>query len=123
MSKLFSFRYNSSFLRFDLTLWQFQNNVCTHENKHQIPVMRDGLQGRSYLEDLGCLGTTLLVVLGGLRLGFGMADGLVSLVDAVNLNEDSSLLIDVLGLEVGGADGRSCPMASNRLIPVMLTPK
>ena len=23
----------------------------------------------------------------------------------------------------GGADGRSCPMASNRLIPVMLTPK
>ena len=27
--------------------------------------MRDGLRGRSYLEDLGCLGTTLLVVLGG----------------------------------------------------------
>ena len=83
--------------------------------------MRDGLQGRSYLEDLGCLGTTLLVVLGGLR-GLGMADGLVSLVDAVNLNEDSPLLKEVLGLEVGGTDGRSCPMASNRLIPVILTP-
>ena len=25
MSKLFFFRYNSSSLRFDLTLWQFQN--------------------------------------------------------------------------------------------------
>ena len=52
-----------------------------------------------------------------------MAGGLVSLVVAVNLNEGSPLLREVLGLEVGGADGRSCPMASNRLIPVMLTPK
>ena len=84
--------------------------------------MRDGLRGRSYLEDLGCLGTTLLVVLGRL-IGLDMAGGLVSLVVAVNLNEDSPLLREVLGLEVGGADGRSCPMASNRLIPVMLTPK
>ena len=84
--------------------------------------MRDGLQGRSYLEDLGCLGTTLLVVLGGL-IGLEMAGGLVSLVAVVNLNEDSFLLREVLGLEVGGADGRSCPMASNGLIPVMLTPK
>ena len=84
--------------------------------------MRDGLLGRSYIEDLGCLGTTLLVVLGGLR-GLEMAGGLVSLVVAVNLNEDSPLLREVLGLEVGGADGRSCLMASNRLIPLMLTPK
>ena len=84
--------------------------------------MRDGLRVRSYLEDLGCLGTTLLVVLEGL-IGLDMAGGLVSLVVAVNLNEDSPLLKEVLGLEVGGADGRSCPMASNRLIPVMLTPK
>ena len=57
-----------------------------------------------------------------------MADGLVSLVDAVNLNEDSSLLKEVLGLEVGGgggggADRHSCHMASNRLIPVILTTK
>ena len=84
--------------------------------------MRDGLQGKSYLEDLGCLWTALLVVLGGLR-GLDMAGGLVSLVVAVNLNEDSPLLREVLGLEVGGADRRSCPMASNRLISVMLTPK
>ena len=78
--------------------------------------MRDGLRGRSYLEDLGCLGTALLVVLGGLR-DLDMAGGLVSLVDAVNL------LKEVLGLEVGGANGRSCPMISNRLIPVILIPK
>ena len=45
----------------------------------------------SYLEDLGCLGTTLLVVLGGLS-GLDMAGGLVSLVVAVNLNEESPLL-------------------------------
>ena len=84
--------------------------------------MRDGLHGRSYLEDLGCLGTTLLVVLGGLR-GLEMAGGLLSLVVAVNLDEDSPLLRRVFGFEVRGADGRSCPIASNRLIPVMLTPK
>ena len=84
--------------------------------------MRDGLQGRSYLEDLSCLGTTLLVELGGLS-GLDMADGLVSLVVAVNLNEDSPMLREVFGFELMGADGRSCPMASNRLIPVMLTPR
>ena len=84
--------------------------------------MRDGLQGRSYLEDLGCLGETWLVVLGELRC-LDMAGGLVSLVVAVNLNENSPLLREVFGLEVRGADGRSCPMAPNRLIPVMLTPK
>ena len=84
--------------------------------------MRDGLQGRSYLEDLGCLGTALLVELGGLS-GLDMTDGLVSLVVAVNLNEDSPLLREVFGYEVRGADWRSCPMASNRLIPVMLTPR
>ena len=76
----------------------------------------------SYLEDLGCLGATLLVVLGGLS-SLDMADGLVNLVVAVNLNEDSPLLREVFGLEVRGADKCSCPMASNRLIPVMLTPK
>ena len=67
--------------------------------------MRDGLQGRSYLEDLGCLGTALLVVLEGLR-GLDMAGGLVSLVVAVNLNGDSPLLIEVFGLEVGGGGRR-----------------
>ena len=52
------------------------------------------------------MGTTLLVVLGGLS-GLDMAGGLVSFLVAVNLNEDSPLLREVFGLEVRGADGRS----------------
>ena len=68
------------------------------------------------------MGTALLVVLGGLG-GLDTVGGLMSLVDPVNLNEDAPLLKEVLGLEVGGADGRSCPMALNMLIPVILTPK
>ena len=60
-----------------------KHNVCTHENKHQIPVMRDGLQGRSYLEELDCLGTVLLVKVGELR---EMVDGFMadSLVESEN---------------------------------------
>ena len=51
----------------------------------------------SYLECLGCLETTLLVELGGGGGGGGlrdlsMADGLVILVDGVNLNEVSPLV-------------------------------
>ena len=60
----------------------------------------------SYFEGLGCLGTTLLVEQGGMR-DLSMADGLVILVDDVNLNEVSPLVREVLGLEAGGADGRS----------------
>ena len=60
----------------------------------------------SYLEGLGCLGTTLLVEHGGLG-DLSMADGLVILVDDVNLNEISPLVREVLVLEAGGADGRS----------------
>ena len=63
----------------------------------------------SYLEGLGCLGTTLLVELGGGGGGglrnLSKADGLVMLVDDVN--EVSPLVREVLGLEAGGADGRS----------------
>ena len=59
-----------------------------------------------YLEGLGCLGTTLLVELVELR-DLSMADGLVILVDDVNLNEVSPLVREVLGLEAGGADGVS----------------
>ena len=55
----------------------------------------------------------MLVEQGGLR-DLSMADGLVILVDDVNLNEVSPLVREVLGLETGGAD---------RLIPVILTPK
>ena len=60
----------------------------------------------SYLEGLSCLGTTLLVELGGLR-DLSMADGLVILADDVNLSEVSPLVREALGLEAGCADGRS----------------
>ena len=77
MSKLFSFRYDSSSLPFwSNALAIPKHNVCTHENNHQISVMGDGLQGRSYLEDLDCLGTYLLEKVGGLK-DLRMVDGLV----------------------------------------------
>ena len=60
----------------------------------------------SYLEGLGCLGTTLLVELGWLR-DLGMADGLMTLVDEVDLNGVSPFAREILGLEAEGADGRS----------------
>ena len=60
----------------------------------------------SYLEGLGCLGTTLLAEQGRLK-DLSMADGLVILVDDVNLNEVAPLVREVLGLEAGGADRRS----------------
>ena len=59
----------------------------------------------SYLEGLGCLGTTLLVELGGLR-DLSMADGLVILVDDVNLNEVSPLVREVLEARGGGRGRR-----------------
>ena len=59
----------------------------------------------SYLEGLGCMGTTLLVELGGLLRDLSMADGLVILVDDVNLNEVSPLVREVLGLEAGAQTG------------------
>ena len=39
--------------------------------------MRDGLQGRSYLEELDCLGTVFLVKTWGLR-EFSMVDGFMA---------------------------------------------
>ena len=60
----------------------------------------------SYLKDLGCLGTALLVELGGLS-GLRMTDGLMTLVDEMNLNGFSPLAREVLGLEAEGADART----------------
>ena len=47
------------------------------------------------------MGTTLSVEQGRLR-DLSMADGLVILVDDVNLNEVSPLVREVLGLKAGG---------------------
>ena len=58
------------------------------------------------VEGLGCLGTTLLVELRGLK-DLCMADGLMTLMDDVNLNEVSPLVTEVLGLEAEGVDACS----------------
>ena len=60
----------------------------------------------SYLEGSGCLGTTLLVELGGLR-DLSLADGVMTVVDDVNLNAVSPLAREVLGLQAEGTDGCS----------------
>ena len=89
--------------------------------------MRDGLQGRSYLEDLGCLGTALLVVLGGaerFRYGWWFSEfGSCGEFEWGFTFVNWGLWFSGGGGGGGEADGRSCPMASNRLIPVMLIPK
>ena len=97
-----------------------KHNVCTHENKHQIPVMRDGLQGRSYLEELDCLGTVLLVKTGGLR-EFSMVDGFVAdgLVDAEKW-KGPGMTTGIL--EAGSTGARIQPMASNKVFPEILIP-
>ena len=54
MSKLLSFRYNSSFLRFGLMPWKFQSIMF-------VPMIAN----IRYLSGLGCLETALLVELAG----------------------------------------------------------
>ena len=89
--------------------------------------MRDGLQGRSYLEELDCLGTVLLVTVGGGGGGGGglrelsmvdgfMADGLVE----AEKRKGSGMTTGIL--EVGSAGPRKLPMASNKVLPEILIP-
>ena len=82
--------------------------------------MRDGLQGRSYLEELDCLGTVLSVNVGGLRElcmvdGF-MADGLV---EAENW-KGSGMKTGIL--EAGSTGARTLPMTLNKALPEILIP-
>ena len=78
--------------------------------------MRDGLQGRSYLEGLDCLGTVWLVKVGGL-CGFRMAGGFVL---GAEKRKGSGLTTGIL--EAGSTGARKLPMASNKVFPEMLTP-
>ena len=82
--------------------------------------MRDGLQGRSYLEDLDCLGTVLLVRTGGLR-EFSMVDGFVAdgLVEAEK-RKSSGMMTGIL--KAGSTGARIQLMASNKLFPEILIP-
>ena len=82
--------------------------------------MRDGLQGRSCFEELDCLGTVLLVGVGGLRElsmvdGF-MADGLVE----AEKRKGSGMTTEIL--EAGSAGAGTLPMASNKVFPEILIP-
>ena len=66
----------------------------------------------AYLEDLGCLGTALVELLGG-EVDFKVMDGFeVDLEDEFTL-----LLVNVKGL--GGAGALREPIDSNRSFPVM----
>ena len=70
----------------------------------------------AYLEDLGCLGTALVELLGG-ELDFKVMDGFeVDLEDELTL-----LLVNVKGL--GGAGALREPIDSNRSFPVISNPK
>ena len=96
-----------------------KHKVCTHENKHQILVMRDGLQGREVLFRGFRLFGDILVSKGrGLR-DLRMADGLMAdgLVDAENW-KGSGMPTGIL--ETGSTRARTLPMASNRVLPEML---
>ena len=92
-----------------------KHNNCTHENKHQIPVMRDGLQRRPYFEELDCLGTVLLVGVGGLTK-LSMVDGLVGAEKRKGSGNDD------WNLEAGSTGARTLPMASNKVLPEILIP-
>ena len=80
--------------------------------------MRDGLQGRSYLEEFDCLGTVLLVKVGRLR-ELSIVDGFTAdgLVDA---EKQKGMTTGILELWSTGA--QTLPMASNKVIPEILIP-
>ena len=84
--------------------------------------MRDGLQGKSYSEDLDCLGAVLLVEVrgpgGGLR-DLRMAGGLMGdgLVEAENWKV-SGMTTGIL--EAGSTGVQTLPMASNKILPEIL---
>ena len=84
--------------------------------------MKDGPRWWTYCKVLDCLGTVLLGLLVGLSV-LGMADGLVTLVDEMNLKGAALLVRKVFGLGAEGAGGRRWPIASNRLLSAISTPK
>ena len=73
----------------------------------------------AYLEDLGCLGTALVELLGG-EVGFKVMDGF----EVVLVDEFTLVLMDVKGFFFflgGGAGALREPIDSNRSFPVMLS--
>ena len=75
----------------------------------------------AYLEDLGCLGTALVELLGG-EVDFKVMDGF----EVVLVDEFTLVLVNVKGLGGGGGGGAGAlrkPIVSNRSFPVISTPK
>ena len=68
----------------------------------------------AYLEDLGCLGTALVELLGG-KMDFKVMDGF----EVVLVDEFTLVLVNVKGLGVGALIE---PIDSNRSFPVISTP-
>ena len=85
MSKLFSFRYNSKFLNTfpSNALAIPKHNVCTHESKHYILVMRDGLHVALF-KGFRLFGNSLDSRARGLS-DLRMADSLMNLMDELDL--------------------------------------
>ena len=83
--------------------------------------MRDGLHGRSYLEELYCLGTVLLTVKTGWLKEFSMVGGFVAdgLVEAEK-RKGSGMTTGIL--ESGSTGARIQSMASNKVFPEILIP-
>ena len=75
------------------------------------------LQGRSYIEYIDCLGTVLLVKVGGGGLrDFRMAD---DLADAETQNGSG---MTTGSLEAGSIGAQTLSMASNKVLPEILIP-
>ena len=70
----------------------------------------------AYLEDLGCLGTALVELLGG-EVDFKVMDGF----EVVLVDEFTLVLVGVRGL--GGAGALREPIDSNRSFPVISAPR
>ena len=84
--------------------------------------MRDGPQGRSYLEGLYCLGTVLLVKVrggggGGGLWEFSMIDGFVVETEK---RKGSGLTAGIM--EAGSTGARIQPMGSNKVFSEILIP-
>ena len=76
----------------------------------------------AYLEDLGCLGTALVELLGG-EVDFEVMDGF----EVVLVDEFTLVLVNVKGLGGGGGGGGAWalrePIDSNMSFPALSTPK
>ena len=83
-----------------------KQDVCTHEIGQRIPAMVDDAlrwptMGGTYLEVLGCLGTAVVDLLGGV-MNFSTVDAFGMFMETVL----TLVLVNVKGLEGGGGQGR-----------------